>query len=137
MAVADMEAAMFSVVIVTGTGIMVTVTVTVVELRMAVMTGAEGVVLVVGGDTFAATSGDALVVATGLMITRGSKAGGGLGVELSSVVANSFCDSPGTVSSSSWHHLTSISSVEGVVFTGVCSLSESSMNIGPTSSSVT
>ena len=136
MAIADTETIVLSVVIVTGTGVVVTGTVTVVELRMAAMTGTEGVVLVVGSSTFAAASGVVLVVATGLTMTRGSNAGGGFGAESSSVVANSCCDNPGTVSSSSWHCLASISSAEGVVFTGVCSSSKSSTNIGPASSSV-
>ncbi len=136
MAVADTETVVLSVVIVTRAGVIATVAVTVVELRMAVMTCTGGVVLVVGSGMFTVTSGVVLVVATGFTMTHGSNAGGGFGAESSSVVVNSCCDNPGTVSSSSWHHLTSISSAEGVVFTGVYSLSKSSMNIGPASSSV-
>ena len=72
-------------------------------------------------------------------MTLESKAGGGHDIGLSSLVENNFCDSPGTVSSSSWHHLESISSCvggNGAVFTGVWSSSKSSTNIGLASSSV-
>ncbi len=51
--------------IVMGTGVMITAAVAVVKLKMSVITGAEGVTLVVDDETFIAGSGATLTAAIG------------------------------------------------------------------------
>ena len=83
-------------VIVTGAGVAV-IALTVVELKMAVVTGADVAMLVAEDDMLMAGPSAALAVVIGWMITCGSKAGGGC----DTVLLNSLCENPGIVSASS------------------------------------